>query len=424
MRRALPSLLVAFSSVLFGLAAVAACGGDDDDGSKFDGGPDGKATNNPPGFFPPPTQAETGPPPACVSKQAEAVEGIRPVDIIVVIDNSDSMSEEIGQVETQINDNFATILGASGIDYRVIMLSDHGVHGPGEDGGLRPIQSICIRAPLSGTSCAPIPATPVETERFFHHNIFIGSNDAFCRVLQTFGGADQDGNHPQGWGALLRADALKVFAVITDDRVSTSCLGFNFDDSTGGTTAAGTFESALFGLSPKFGAAGRRNYVWHSIVGLAPFDASDRSKPHPPTSPVMNAQCTPSSVAAGTGYQELSRLTGGLRYPSCEPDFTAIFQAMAADVIDKSRLACEYALPVPDAGTIDPETAVVRYSSGGGASTDFIQVADLAACGPNRFFIDGERIKLCPDACITVQNDPASDIKILFGCVVPNELPK
>ncbi len=363
---------------------------------------------------------DAGPPVACVAKEAEAIEGKRPIDIIFAIDNSDSMAAEIAEVEDQINTNFAGIIDASGIDYRVIMLSNHGKHVEPVD-PVDPLQRICVKAPLSGTSCSPIPAKPAETAKFIHHNVIINSQDAFCQILQTYSGPDRDGSHPQGWAPFLRANAFKVFAVITDDRVNTACNGFTFDDkfddAVSGTTAANTFDSALFGLSSQFGNASRRNYVWHSIVALAPFDAADPTKPHPASAPITTQMCTPGAVAPATGYQALSKLTGGLRYPTCGLDYTTIFQAMAKDVIDSSVLACDYAMPAnPAGGTIDPNTAVVRYTSGTNV-TDFERIPDATTCAPNKFYIEGDRIKLCSDACLTVQGDPAAQVKILFGCL-------
>lgn len=374
-----------------------------------------------PGFQPTDTP-DAGPPVACVAKEADAIVGKRPVDIIFAIDNSDSMAAEIAEVEEQINTNFATIIDASGIDYRVVMLSNHGMHVEPVD-PKDPLQRICVKAPLSGTSCSPIPNKPVETSKFIHHNVVINSQDAFCQILQTFNGPDRDGSHPQGWAPYLRPTAFKVFAVITDDRVNTKCNGFNFDDKNddkvSAATAANTFDSALFGLSPQFGNPARRNYVWHSIIGIAPFDTGDLTKPHPPSSDIVLDKCGTGNdaVAPGGGYQALSKLTGGLRYPTCGLDYTTIFQAMAQDVIDNSILACDYAMPAnPAGGTIDPDTAVVRYTSGA-VATDFERVGDLAACSANKFYIEGERIKLCPDACLDVQTDPAAQVKILFGCL-------
>jgi hypothetical protein len=80
-------------------------------------------------------------PSACGNQAVMAELTPLPVDIIIVIDNSGSMSAEIQGVQDNINVNFAAILDNSGIDYRVILVSNHG----DVDG-----QSVCIEAPLSG----------------------------------------------------------------------------------------------------------------------------------------------------------------------------------------------------------------------------------------------------------------------------------
>ena len=355
---------------------------------------------------------------ACASKEAEAIPGARPVDIIFVIDNSQSMSEEIAEVEEQINVNFANLISKT--DYRVIMLSSHGAHG-----AANPTQKICVKAPLSGSTCSPIPKLPSETERFFQHDTIISSQDTLCQVLTTYHAPDSDNTHPQGWATLLRPHAFKIFTVITDDQVAAGpCAGWprfddRFDDQVSSKTLAQTFETALFALDPvQFGNTSRRNYTWHSIVGVAPFDASDTSKPYPPSAALVSKTCTPSAVAPGLGYQALSQLTGGLRYPTCGLDYTTIFKAMAKGVIDNAVLACEYSLPPnPAGGTIDPETAVVRYTSGT-TVTDFERVDDESQCAPGKFFLADKRIKLCADTCKTVQDDAAAQVKILFGCAV------
>jgi hypothetical protein len=395
--------------------------------SKFDGGTGGSTSGSngiSSGVFqqndsaPPPVDA--GPQPACVAQEAEAVPGKRPVDIIFAIDNSESMSEEIGEVENQINVNFATIIESSGTDYHLIMVSRHGAHAVGQAQ-----QRICVKSPLSATTCVPIPAVPAETAKFIQHDSVVDSNNGLCQLLTTYSGPDLDTNHPQGWKAFLRPEAFKVITIITDDHPAASCFGLTFDDKqvdTGAATSmASAWDSYLVAHAPdQFGTAAHRNYLFNSIVGVANYDQVDTSKPYPPTAPLNVAQCTPSSQWPGLGYQALSVLTGGLRFPTCGLNYTSMFQSMARGVIDKATIACDYGIPAdPPGGKIDPSTALVRYTSGT-KQTDFSQVASLAACGSNNFYIDTSvtpnRIKLCADACSAVQADAAAKVKVIYSC--------
>lgn len=349
----------------------------------------------------------------CAAQEAAASLTKGPVDVVFVIDNSGSMSGEIAEVEKQINDNFSTIIDAAKIDYRVIMVTQYGQNSA---------QDVCIKAPLSGaTTCTPPAAQPVDTAKFFHHAVQVESTDSFCRLHEFWNKADRFGKHPTGWGGLLRPNSFKVFTVITDDRVSCSFGGKSYNDNNAaaGTTSAANFDNDLRALSPAlFGTAAKRNYVWHSIIALAPFNNADLTLPHPATAPVVTATCTPGAAALSTGYQELSKLTGGLRYPTCGLNYTTVFKEMAKGVIAGAKVSCEFPVPPAPAGqTLDLATVVPRYTPGdGSAGKDFGQVPNAGACAADKFYIENNSIKLCPATCDFVQADPKAAIKVLFGC--------
>lgn len=354
--------------------------------------------------------------PGCAAQEAQATAVARPVDIIFVIDNSGSMAGEIAEVQKQLNQNFANIIEASKIDYRVIMVTKHGQNSN---------QDVCVSAPLAGGSCSPVPAQPMETARFFHHSQNVESWDSLCFLLSKFSTADQFNKHPNGYGELLRKEAFKTFVVITDDDVNCS-VNVNggtktFNDknnATDGTTAADAWDTELLTLSPEqFGTAAKRNYVFHSIVATADKDPNNKALAYQPSDPISTTNCTPGSSGPGIGYQALSKKTGGLRYPTCGLDYTTVFQEMAKGIIDGARLSCEYEMPAPPPGEqIDPATAVARYTSGTGATKDFAQVASADQCAPDKFYIEGDRIKLCPATCDVVQADAQANVKLLFAC--------
>lgn len=407
--------------VVAGLAGVTAlaCGSENSSfGDDTGGGQDGVTQPGSSGGFGPGGQTDPNTPgKECAAQEAQATLAKRPIDILFVIDNSGSMSGEIAEVEKQINENFANIINASGIDYRVIMLSRHGANSG---------QRVCVKAPLSGTTCSPVPEKPVETARFFHHSTVVSSYNSLCRIVDSFAKPDDLNLHPTGYGALLRPGSLKVIVEVTDDRVFTGqqngCVKPYDDKNTvaGGAEAASAFEKDLFALpGAPFGTAQKRDYVFHSIIALAPFDANDTTKAHPPTAPITLSKCTPGSENPGTGYQALSRATGGLRYPSCGLDYTTIFKEVAKGVIDGARIACEFEVPPPPSGqTLDLATVVPTFTPAGGTPVDFQQVANAGACGPGKFYIQDNKIKLCPATCDTVQKDTSAQIKIKYGCAV------
>lgn len=74
-------------------------------------------------------------------------------------------------------------------------------------------------------------------------------------------------------------------------------------------------------------------------------------------------------VRNGVGYQELSRMTEALRYPSCyNDDFDDVFNAIAEGVIEGAKLSCEWEIPPPpDAEEFDKDNVNVEYQPGDGS---------------------------------------------------------
>jgi hypothetical protein len=354
---------------------------------------------------------------ACDLQKFEATLVKKPVDIIFVVDNSCSMTNEVTAIQTNINVNFANIIAASGVDYRVILIADYGPTGD---------ESLCINPPLSGAPCpAPVQANGVPTDNppiFFHYdNGNVESTDSWCKMINWYDKPDIHGHAPTGWKDWLRADSFKAFVEITDDRVSCSAGTWSYNDGGDPTTAAATaaqFDTDLLARDPlQFGTAAERNYIWYSIVGVVGNPASaDQS--YPPTDPIVTTKCT-SAVNTGMGHQAVSQLTGGLRFPVCEGNgFDAVFQEIAKGVIEGAKVACEFPIPDPPNGKeLDPTTITINYTPGGtGTPQQLEQVPSLAQCKPNAFYLEADLIKLCPDACTSIQSDDKAAIEILALC--------
>jgi hypothetical protein len=351
------------------------------------------------------TMSEGG---ACAEAQSQATLVKEPVDIIVVLDNSGSMDEELDAVERNINDSFARILTDGEVDYRMILISRHRkeARNPANPGAED--TSVCIEAPLSGLATCPSP-NPVFSERFYHYFTKIESNDSFDVTLDTYaapfavGFEDRADQAPAGWSAWLRPGAKKVFLEMSDDNEDTPVAAF----LSGLTTAA----PEHFGTD-----AAAPNLVFHSIIGVA--EKATPTEPYLPTEPVETDRC-PSVTTEGRAYQELSILTGGLRFPICGFDaYDVVFRRIAEDVVTRVLIACDFAIPPPPPGKdLELEKVAVNYTAGDGSDEErFLQAQTPTDCGPDAFYIDADRIVLCPEACDIVQADGMARVDVEFTC--------
>jgi hypothetical protein len=337
-------------------------------------------------------------PGSCVGVSAE-VELLRtPVDIIIAIDNSGSMDDEARAVEENLNVNFAAILEQSGIDYRVILVTEHRER-EGQD------TAVCIASPLSNLPACPSEA-PGPTERFFHYATDINSRNSLDVLLETFNGDSQDdfGLAPLGWSEWLRPGAKKTFLEITDDDSNVPAL---------------EFASALTALAPEqFGPdPSQLAFVWHSIVGLA--ERATATEPYSPADPIETRECTGNVFNAGATYQELSRLTGGLRFPICEfAGYDSVFRSIATDVVLGSRSVCDFEIPPAPAGReLDLDKVAVSYQPGdGGAALVLGRALQPSQCRADGFLVDGVGVHLCPEACAQIGADERAAVSVLFAC--------
>jgi len=340
---------------------------------------------------------------SCATQQADAAIEHQPVDIIVTIDNSGSMQEEIDAVESNINVKFANILQASGVDYRVILVSRHERKGRQT--------SICVTAPLSANAvCPPTPDQPAFSDRFYQYSLKVDSLNSLSLLVDTFDATvkDEFDLAPMGWGAWLRPTASKVFLEITDDNST--------------TMTATEFVTQITAKSPQFGTAAAPTFIFHSIIGIG--EKPTVTEPWTPDESVQTSLCSGNADPvenAGPEYQALSRSTGGLRFPLCQYNaFDAVFEAIAKDVVSHAAIACEFAIPPSPMGKdLDLTKVAVSYDAGdGSAPKTFGQAMTSADCQADAFFIDAAagKIQLCPDTCAAAQEGKNPKIDVLFTC--------
>jgi hypothetical protein len=345
---------------------------------------------------------------ACAQDESRAMLVKEPIDIIVVLDNSGSMDEELDAVERNINVNFAGILDVSDVDYRVILISRH--RKEARDASEEASTSICVEAPLSGLMACPAP-DPVFSNHFFQYFTKIESDDSFDVLLDTYeppfessDREDRADQAPDGWSAWLRPRAKKVFLEMTDDNEDMIASEF--------VSELQTMAPEHFGTDPT-----SPGFVFHSIIGVA--EKTDETAPYLPDEPVTADRC-PSVTSEGATYQQLSILTGGLRFPLCGFDaYDVVFRRIAEDVVTRTQVACDFAIPPPPPDKdLELEKVAVNYTSGNGtADQEFLQARTPADCGPDAFYIEGNtRIVLCPEACAFVQGDEMARVDVLFTC--------
>lgn len=306
-----------------------------------------------------------------------------PVDIIIAIDNSGSMSEEAAEVRTNIN-NFASIIASSGLDYRVVLISNH----TGSTG-------VCVPAPLgTGTpACASGPEG-----RLLHIHQTVASRNAPDLVLSQY---------PM-YQSFLRMNSAKVFLWITDDESS--------------ALTANSFRTALTELEP----AGMFDIQIHnSIVGY--YGET------PTTWATRAAGACGSLARVGATYMRLAQCLTNANAPIddctpgrtgrvCEADWSTIFEEIARGVVSGVPVACEFEVPSPPVGqSIDLELVNVSVlTTGGVVERTLTRVANEAACTPNGWYVDDEvaptRLFFCADACRAVQMVPEANVNIDIGC--------
>jgi hypothetical protein len=335
-----------------------------------------------------------------------------PVDIIVVVDNSASMGEELAATESNINQNLAAILEESELDFRMIVITLHRRFprtGFGQSATM-----LCVSEPLSELEDCNSAPEPVFSDRFFHYSTRVESDDSFDILLDTYeppfdveDHEDEFGNAPLGWSEWLRPGIKKVFLEITDD-----------DED----MPPSAFVGALTALAPDhFGAdAQQPTFVFHSIVGLAAKDPA--TQPYLADEAVQSTICTESGdvTKSGEAYQALSRLTGGLRFPICLPAlYDVVFREIAGKVIAQSDIACDFPLPEAPAGRaldLDRVSISIAHEALGTPPTTFGQARGADECQMDAFFIQDGRVQLCPEACAAVRGEEGARVDVLFGC--------
>jgi hypothetical protein len=296
----------------------------------------------------------------------------KPLDIIIYLDSSDSMGSAVSAIQQSFDVSFSQTLEQSQVDYRVITI-----------GGV------------------VLVTNPADPSRYFQYELGMGSSQLPSAILTTFSTPPAPGKQPLlGWSQWTRPNASKAILAITDA-------------NSGPTWPAQQFEDQLFNVQklPGFGTATDRNYRFHFMAGFIPKPPQDAWLPADPV--VATKKC----AKVGAYGQDLSILTGGLRFSMCEytsyPDY---FEQLAKSEVAEIPIQCQFPIPTDaSGGEIDPNTIELELESGGNTQ-EIHQVHGQDECASGGFYVATGQIELCPNTCADVQASLETSLTVKHGC--------
>ncbi|MBN2804556.1 MAG: hypothetical protein JXR91_15795 [Deltaproteobacteria bacterium] len=330
----------------------------------------------------------------CVSVGQTAYPLFKPVDIIIAIDNSNSMIDEIKQVQYNMN-LFSIDIMERHLDARIILLSSL----PGDNNTTLTGEfatGICIAPPLgssegcntSGSSVTDDSNPPV----YYHLSTRMPGTKILQWIIDSYGDYEN----------YLRGEADKHFVVVTD----------SLDEM-----PSNTFDSSLKGLNSDL----FENYTFNGIFSY--YSKEDACGMTP-----VHACCdysTPSSneYASLDSYNKLVELTNGAKGDLCSQEFTPVFDTIAGLVVKKAVIDCKWTIPEPPSGmTLDSTLVNVKYWDGISSSRLIGAVENSAECTgvKDGWYYDDKTaptsVIFCPYTCTEMQDKENSRIDIDFGC--------
>lgn len=294
----------------------------------------------------------------CVAVRATAEPVPLPTDILVVVDNSDSMSFEAGEIQSRLND-FSSQIIESGIDVHVVLVSSYPGNGRG----------ICIDPPLGGGGC---PLADDGPPTFIHVDRAVTSHSAWQALLAT---------HAE-WKEAMREEAVKHVVVVTDD---TSGMGWS------------QFDAQFQALDDSYADYVQHSVVCHSSCPSAAGIGQDYIILSALTGGVAADLCDQSFQGV---FDVLSTVVIGGTAISCELEIP----------------------PPPDGMELDPDAVNLELDDGMGGILPIGRVGSAADCPNvvDGWHYDDPTaptmIVMCPQTCTKIQGAEDGAIDVAFGC--------
>lgn len=313
----------------------------------------------------------------CAGVTEEATLSVLPADIVLVVDNSGSMTDEAEEVRTNLN-GFSEQIVSAGVDARVILVSafrDEYNNG------------ICVEPPLGSGTCPDDSNLP----DYFHVDRYITSHYGPKWVLDAY----------DDWKDRLRPGAMTHFVFVSDDNPYTE---------------AAEFIARLAELKPPI-----TEYMVHAIASRLDNEiACDISTQEP---------CCQYAVNEGVVYKDLVNETGGVFGDLCSQQFQGVFDQLATKV-KQNALSCDWPMPAPPVGeTLDPGKVNVSFHDAADDEHDIGWVASAADCSTvtaGWYYDDPANpmsMHLCPQTCDWVRAESTGRIEISLGCETKDATP-
>lgn len=336
--------------------------------------------------------------PCAFSRYAMTLERRRPgADFIFVLDSSGSMLEELPFLRRGIEDYFGPLLGNTSLDFTVTILADHSIS-----------PQLCLPASPNDRSCERGPV-PVANERFLFYDYDVRSKNSLDAILETLHEPDPRRLAPNGWYERLRPGVPTVLIELSDDNARLSVAEFEE------RLQALDHQDHFFDPDTK-----GRSYVWHSIVGFAVQEGALMKTPE---QPLVNLSCR-SAPNAGIIYQELSKLTGGLRFPVCQlVDYGGIIERLAQPVFANGYIPCSFTLPLARESdeVTNSESLTLQLQLGDDDPALLTRVGDESLCGVSGYHLSrtgygSRQVTLCPELCEAIQSAESARLLVGAGC--------
>lgn len=326
---------------------------------------------------------------ACSAIGQKAENKLQPADIVFALDNSGSMNQEAQFVQTHMN-TFSTGIIQSNIDANVVIIAAASNQSNG----------VCIAPPLGSGQCPNDDKPP----NYLHVKQSVGSTNALSMIVNLF----------SQYQSMLRQGASKHFIVVTDDNSSMSASAFDQ-----------AIVPLLQGVDPLY-----TKYVMHAIYGFTkPNNLACFANPQ--SDPCCDKALPGNVLTADVGsvYATLIQQTGGIAGNLCLQDFLPVFQAVSQSVVQGAQLACEWNIPPPDGGSLDPTLVNVEFTANG-STQKLGYVASPGDCAnvQGGWYYDNPsaptKVLVCPQTCQVIQGVPNAEVQILFGCASEPAVPK